>query len=84
MVNGFLLGIVVTSSLVAGGFFLKFWRQTRDQLFLGFGVAFILEGVNRIAFLYVDQPGAENTGIYVVRLVSYLLILAAIALKNRA
>lgn len=84
MIDGFLLGIVITSSVVAGAFFLKFWRQTRDQLFLGFGAAFILEGLNRVAFLFVELPGAENPGIYVVRLASYLLILAAIARKNRA
>src|SRR5690242_14488453 len=30
MKEGFLLGIIVTASLVAAAYFLKFWRQTRD------------------------------------------------------
>ena len=84
MFEGFLLGVIVTGSLVASAFFLKFWRQTRDTLFLGFAAAFAIEGVNRIAFLFVDHPDEGNPVIYMVRLFSYLLILAAIVNKNRA
>jgi len=84
MIDGFLLGIIVTASFVAAGFFAKFWRATRDPLFLYFAVAFLLEGLNRIAFLFLDNPHAGDVVIYTVRLLSYLLILAAIAYKNRA
>jgi uncharacterized membrane protein HdeD (DUF308 family) len=84
MLEGFLLGVIVTASLAASAFFLKFWRQTRDTLFLGFSAAFAIEGVNRIAFLFVDHPDEGNPLIYTVRLFSYLLILAAIVNKNRA
>ena len=84
MLEGFLLGVIVTASLAASAFFLKFWRQTRDLLFLCFSAAFAIEGVNRIAFLFVDHPDEGNPVIYTVRLFSYLLILAAIVNKNRA
>ena len=84
MFEGFLLGVIVTASLAASGFFLKFWRQTRDKLFLGFAAAFAIEGVNRVAFLFLDHPDEGNPLIYGVRLFSYLLILAAIVNKNRA
>ena len=84
MIEGFLLGVIVTCSFVAAGFFARFWRATRDLLFLGFAVAFLLEGLNRLAFLFLENPNAGDTVIYVVRLLSYLLILAAIANKNRA
>jgi hypothetical protein len=83
MIEGFLLGIIVTASLVAGGFFLKFWSQTRDPLFLGFGAAFIIEGLNRTSFLFVDTSTGDNPVIYSIRLISYLLILASIGYKNR-
>ena len=33
------IGVIVTASLAASAFFLKFWRQTRDLLFLGFSAA---------------------------------------------
>jgi hypothetical protein len=83
MIEGFLLGIIVTCSFVATGFFARFWFATRDLLFLGFAAAFFLEGLNRMAFLFLEKPGAGDEFIYVVRLLSYLLILAAIANKNR-
>lgn len=83
MIEGFLLGVIVTASIVAAAFFLKFWRQTRDPLFLAFGAAFLIEGVNRLGFLFVEEPHGGSKLIYTVRLLSYLLILAAIAYKNR-
>jgi hypothetical protein len=83
MTEGFLLGVIVTCSFVAAAFFTRFWHATRDLLFLGFAAAFALEGLNRIAFLFLDEPNAGDESIYVVRLLSYLLILAAIANKNR-
>lgn len=84
MINGFLLGVIVTASLAAAAFFLKFWRQTHDTLFLGFGIAFLIEGLNRTAFLLLDAPNEGDPLIYTVRLFSYLVILLAIVNKNRA
>jgi hypothetical protein len=84
MFEGFLLGVIVTASLAASAFFLKFWRQTHDKLFLGFAAAFAIEGINRLAFLFVDNPNEGDPVIYTIRLFSYLLILAAIVHKNRA
>lgn len=83
MIDGFLLGVIVTASLTAGVFFLKFWRRTGDQLFLAFSIAFIIEGLNRIGFLFVDRPNEGNPIIYTVRLLAFLLIVAAIVRKNR-
>ena len=83
MTEGFLLGVVVTSSFVAGAFFLKFWRKTRDLLFLGFAVAFVIEGLNRLTFLFLSEPNEGAPFVYTIRLFSYLLILAAIIHKNR-
>lgn len=83
MIHGFLLGIIVACSLAAGGYFLRFWRKTGDALFLGFGAAFLIEGANRIVFLFFETPEAGNPVVYSVRLVSFLIILFAIANKNR-
>ena len=73
----------LATSLTAGIFFLKFWRRTRDSLFLAFAAAFIIEGLNRVAFLFVERPNEGRPEIYVVRLLAFLLILAAIVWKNR-
>jgi uncharacterized membrane protein HdeD (DUF308 family) len=82
MLAGFLLGVIATSSMTAGIFFLKFWKHTRDSLFLAFGLAFIIEGLNRIAVLTVAHPNEGSPWIYLVRLLAFLLILAAILRKN--
>ncbi len=82
MVEGFLLGVIATSSLTAGVFFLKFWKHTRDPLFLSFAVAFIVEAINRVAILFLDKPNEGVPAIYIVRLCAFLLILGAILKKN--
>ena len=84
LIEGFLLGVIVAASLTAGAFFIRFWRQTHDQLFLLFGAAFIIEGVNRFVFLFVEDPDEGHHAIFSVRLFAYLLILVAIIRKNRA
>jgi hypothetical protein len=84
MIDGFLLGIIVAGSLVAAAYFFKFWRQSRDPLFAFFGAAFLIEGCNRTTFLFVAEPEGGDPIIYSVRLLSYLLILAGIAYKNRS
>ena len=84
MVNGFLLGVIVTASLTAGAFFWRFWRQTRDALFFAFGAAFMIEGLNRASFLFLDAPNEGGPLVYTVRLLAYVLLLLAIVNKNRS
>ena len=77
-----LVGAAGTLSIVAGLFFLRFWRSTRDRLFLFFALSFFLEGANRIA-LYPSAGEQDNLPIYyLIRLVTYGLILVAILSKN--
>lgn len=82
--NQLLLGAIATASLIIGLFFLRFWRDTRDRFFLLFASAFVLEGVNR-ALLGLHESASEYEPlIYLIRLLSFLLILAAIWDKNRS
>ena len=83
MVEGFLLGVIATCSAIAAGFFFKFWRRTGDRFFLAFGAAFVIEAVNRMSVLFVDRPSEGRPLMYVVRLLAFLLIVAAIIDKNR-
>ncbi|HWR17282.1 MAG TPA: DUF5985 family protein [Terriglobales bacterium] len=82
VLESFLLGVVATASFTAAMFFLKFWKQTHDQLFLAFAIAFAIEGFNRCAILMLDKPNEGSPLIYVVRLFAFLLILGAILKKN--
>jgi xanthine/uracil permease len=80
--NEFLLGAIVMGCGVAGLFFLRFWRRTRDRLFLIFGVAFWTLGVNWLALLFIRQDEVR-TWLYGLRLVAFVLILIGIIDKNR-
>ena len=54
--EGFLLGVIATASVAAALFFLRFWRASRDPLFLAFALAFFIEGLNRASILLIDRP----------------------------
>ncbi|HEY6998824.1 MAG: DUF5985 family protein [Candidatus Binatia bacterium] len=80
--NAALLGAIAMASLVAALFFLRFWRDTKDRLFLFFSISFFVEGLNRFALAMVSDPNEDQPFFYVVRFLSFLLIVAAILDKN--
>ena len=78
----YLGGAVTLGYLVAGTFFLRFWRKTRDRLFFAFGVAFILLASNQALATFIGA-GDENVAYaYVFRVLGFILILAAIVDKE--
>jgi hypothetical protein len=76
-------GAVAMGWLVAGLFFFRFWRQTRDRFFLWFALSFWLESGNRVALGIVSRAREDAPVFYVVRVIAYGLILLAIWQKNR-
>ena len=83
--EAFLRGAIVMACAVAGMFFLRFWRQTHDRLFLIFALAFWLLGLARLAVYKIPEGNETHTVlVYSIRLVAFVLILAAIADKNRS
>jgi hypothetical protein len=81
--HSLILGAAAMASLVAAMFFFKFWRQTRDHLFLFFSLAFAVDAVTRVA-LGLSQVSSEDEPLfYLGRLATFGLILIAIARKNR-
>ena len=79
----FLSGAVSALFLVAGLFFLRFWKRTRDGLFLAFALAFFLLGVGQGLLTLAVIPDEERSFLYLIRLAAFALILAAIIRKNR-
>jgi hypothetical protein len=77
-------GAIVMGYAVAGLFFLRFWRETRDRLFLIFAGAFWILGAQRLALPFSGSLVEDDTGLYLVRLFAFLLILGAIVDKNRS
>lgn len=82
--NNFLAGGITFASLLAGLFFLRFWRTTGDRFFLYFACSFVIEAINRTVMGLVGEWREDFPFYYLVRLVSYGLILLAIWEKNRA
>lgn len=80
----FLLGTVAALSAVAFVFFLRFWRSTRDPLFVAFAVFFAIQAVIHIAVLGLDHPNEGNFWLYLLRLLAVVGIFAAIVWKNIA
>ena len=78
----FLLGRISMGSAVAALLFLRFWKNSRDRLFLLFALAFGLEAVNRALYAYNGVRNEDEPLYFGLRLVSYLLILYAILDKN--
>ena len=78
----FLLGFIVASSFVAVLFFLRFWRQTRDSLFLAFALFFGVQSFSHSAVMGFEHPYLGAWWLFVLRLISVLCVLGAILWKN--
>ena len=79
----FLSGMLATGYLVVAGFFLHYWRQTRDRLFLAFALAFAIFAVQRTLLVSEFALVENTTSAYVLRLLGFLIIVYAIIAKNR-
>ena len=82
--NQLLLGAIAMGSIIIALFFLRFWRGTGDRFFLFFATAFGAEGVNRILLGLFQRSDEHEPIFYLIRLLTFLLILIAILDKNRA
>ena len=81
--SSMLSGAVSVAWLIAGLFFLRFWRQTRDPFFLYFTAAFWLEAASRVVAAFLLSTSEDEPILYLVRLISYGLVIVAIWQKNR-
>jgi hypothetical protein len=79
----FLSGATMMACLVASGFFLRFWRQTSDRLFIIFSVAFFLLAIERLA-LTLTHGHEFAPFVYLIRLAAYTTLLIAIYDKNQS
>lgn len=78
----FLSGAVTMGFLVAAGFFVRFWRQTADRLFLAFAAAFVLLALNQALAQWLGAADERVAYTYLLRVLGFVLILVAIVDKN--
>jgi hypothetical protein len=81
-VINFLAGAVTLGFFVAAAFFLRFWRRTRDRLFLAFAAAFTLLALNQLLAAFLGASDELTPYTYVLRVLGFVLILFAIIDKN--
>jgi peptidoglycan/LPS O-acetylase OafA/YrhL len=79
----FVSGMLTAGFLAAALFFLRFWRRTRDPLFMSFSGAFALLAIGQAVLALSGLQGEARSWIYLIRLAAFLMILGAIYRKNR-
>ncbi|MEO6879118.1 MAG: DUF5985 family protein [Gemmatimonadaceae bacterium] len=79
----FLSGVLCAGYAVAALFFLRFWNESRDRLFLFFSAAFAVLMLQRAGLAIFGGSETETIWYYLVRLAAFVLILIAIVDKNR-
>ena len=83
MLFPFLSGAITMGCATAGLFFLRFWKRTRDRLFIAFALAFWLLGIGQALLTFGRAANEERTWLYLIRLIAFALILFSIWWKNR-
>jgi hypothetical protein len=82
MVNDFLAGAIVMGFVVAALMFLRFWKRTREGLFLAFSGSFLLLGATQGLLTLGNFQDEERSWLYLLRLAAFLLILFAMGWQN--
>jgi hypothetical protein len=83
MVNDFLAGAIAMGFIVAALMFLRFWKRTREGLFLAFSGSFLLLGATQGLLTLGNFQDEERSWLYLLRLAAFLLILFAMGWQNR-
>jgi len=76
-------GAVIMGCLTVAGFFVGFWRRSRDRFFGFFALAFLLLGLNWLVLMVMGEPYRFNPVVYLTRLIAFLVIVIAVVDKNR-
>ena len=83
MIEDFLGGAIVMGFAIAALLFLKFWRRTREELFLAFSGSFLLLAITQALLTLGQFYTEERSWLYLLRLAAFLLILFAMWRQNR-
>lgn len=79
----FLMGMLGATTLTVGLFFMRYWRASRDRLFVYFSLAFAVMSLSWIALAIASVTFEGRHLIYLLRLLAFVLIIIGIVDKNR-
>lgn len=80
---GFMSGAIMIGCLIASLFFYRFWRRSLDRLFMWFAIAFLILAAERLVLALTHANETASPAIYILRLIAFGVIIAAIIDKNR-
>lgn len=78
----FLTGATTMGYTIAGVCFLRFWKRTRDRLFIHFAAAFWLFALNQLVVIVLGTADERAGYAYLLRVLGFASILVAIVGKN--
>jgi Family of unknown function (DUF5985) len=78
----FLHGLVTMGFIIAGLFFLRFWRRTKDGLFVVFALAFWLLALNQAFLGIAGDTNPYGSWEFLPSLGAFGLLTLAILIKN--
>jgi hypothetical protein len=80
----FLQAVTATAAWISGLLFLRFWRDTREPLFVHFGISFWLLALSWALLGLLNPTGETRSSIYLLRLLAFVVIIIGIVQRNRA
>lgn len=83
MIVPFLWGALTLACAVSGLLFLRFYRASRERLFLAFAAAFWVFGVHWMLLAFLHPPDESRHHVYLLRLLAFVVLIAGIVDRNR-
>jgi hypothetical protein len=81
--NFFLHGGIALTCWAIGLVYLRFFLKVRDRLFAILAGAFWLLAMERVLLAFVAMDREDRPLVYLIRLLAFVLIIAAVLDKNR-
>jgi O-antigen/teichoic acid export membrane protein len=78
----FLWGVLAAMCVASATFFLRYWRDSRDRLFIYFSLAFLVMALNWIGEALIAPHLELQQYVYMTRLLAYGLIIIGVIDKN--
>lgn len=76
-------GVLSMGCLVAALFFMRYWRSSRDRLFVFFAAAFALMGLQWTVSSLLGVEETHHADLLILRILAFISIIVGILDKNR-
>ena len=80
--QAFLSGMTTMGFLVVSLLFVRYWRRTRDGIFVWFSISFALLALTQALPVIIEIPREEHSWVFLLRLLAFALLIFAILRKN--